>query len=279
MFLLDRICKSSSNEKREKGKSATKPQCDEDVILQKKRTWPKVSIVTPSYNQGEFIEDTILSVKNQNYPNIEHIIIDGGSTDNTLELLKKYKGVYNMRWISGPDRGQSDALNKGFNLANGEIIGWINSDDVYFTCNSIRRVVAELRRETDIDIVFGDLAFINDKNEILGMYGYRPFKYDKLLQFRYNLGQPAVIFRKRVLSENKLREDLHYAMDFEFWCRLGRKYRFKHVEDVIAAFRVHANAKSKKHAEKPEKEKRQIVSEYGNILEYNVYIQIGRAHV
>lgn len=92
---------------------------------------PLVSIVTPSFNQGRFIEETILSVKNQNYPHIEHLIIDGGSTDETLDVIRRYEGTYNLRWVSEPDEGQADALNKGFRLARGEVLGWLNADDTY----------------------------------------------------------------------------------------------------------------------------------------------------
>ena len=104
---------------------------------------PLVSIVTPSYNQGKFIEDTILSVKNQSYPNIEHIVVDAGSTDGTLKILRKYEKEYNLKWVSEPDEGQSDAVNKGFEMAKGEIVDWINSDDVYFDTMTISYVVGK----------------------------------------------------------------------------------------------------------------------------------------
>ena len=114
---------------------------------------PLVSIITPSYNQGMFIEDTILSVKNQDYQNVEHIIIDGGSTDNTMDILKRYEGAYNMRWTSEPDRGQSDARNKGWRASNGQIVGWLNSDDVYLEKNTIGYVVEQFASHQDADIV------------------------------------------------------------------------------------------------------------------------------
>ncbi|MEM2568057.1 MAG: glycosyltransferase, partial [Candidatus Bathyarchaeia archaeon] len=99
-----------------------------------------VSIITPSLNQGRFIRETLLSVKSQDYPCIEHIVIDGGSTDDTLMILKRYEGTYNLRWISEPDEGHSDAVNKGFRMAQGEIVGWLNSDDVYFDRSTVLAV-------------------------------------------------------------------------------------------------------------------------------------------
>ena len=127
-------------------------------------TQPKVSIITPSYNQGQFIEETILSAKNQDYPNIEHIVIDGNSTDSTLDILHKYDN--DIIWISEPDRGQSDALNKGFRIATGEIIGWLNSDDIYLP-GAVKKAVDALMNNPKFDIVYGDYLIIDENSKVL----------------------------------------------------------------------------------------------------------------
>lgn len=162
--------------------------------------WPKISIVTPSYNQGQFIEETILSVKNQDYPNIEHIIVDGGSTDRTLEILKKYEGTYKIYWISEPDEGQADAVNKGFALAKGEIIGWLNSDDVYFDTHVITRVVQCFNRRKNFDIIYGNLALINKTGLILKIDVAPGFTRSRLLRGAF-IPQPAT-FSEGMSSRN-----------------------------------------------------------------------------
>ena len=128
---------------------------------------PLVSIVTPSYNQGKFIEDTILSVKNQNYSNIEHIVVDAGSTDNTVEILKKYEDSYNMRWISEPDEGQSDAIDKGFKMAKGTILTWLNSDDYYLHDQVISKVVYYFKLHKDVHVVTGTGHDVDEKGMFL----------------------------------------------------------------------------------------------------------------
>lgn len=244
----------------------SRPYFNEKIILDKNKSWPKISIITPSLNQGEFIEDTILSVKNQDYPYIEHIIIDGGSTDNTLEILRKYEGVYNMKWVSEKDEGQSDAINKGIDMVNGDIIGWLNSDDTYLFKDTISEVVQTFGRYKEFDVLFGDIAFMNRQGEILRFYAYQNYDYNKLLSYRFNLGQPAVFFKSNVFKKNKLRKDLHYVMDYELWLRLGKKkYKFLHIFEPLAGFRVYPEAKSFKEKEKKllfEREK--IIEEFGN---------------
>jgi len=231
------------------------------------KNFPLVSIITPSYNQGDFIEETILSVKNQDYPNIEHIIVDGGSTDNTLDVLKKYEGTYNMRWISEPDEGQSDAINKGINMASGDIIAWLNSDDVYFFTHSVSEVVDFFRKDKTTDVVFGDLAYIDRKGKVFRIHAYREFNYKNLLQRRYELGQPAMFLRNYVLKENKLRKDLHYVLDYELLLRIGRKYIFKHLPDVLAGMRLYSESKTgtemkSKHS-KFKEEIKPLLAQYG----------------
>ena len=201
-----------------------------------------VSIVTPSYNQGKFIEDTLLSVKNQDYPNIEHIIVDGSSTDNTIEILKKYEGTYNMQWLSEPDEGQSDAVNKGFKMANGEIIGWINSDDGYFDVSAISSVVKYFNEYKDADIIYGDVIKINEKNVLLFIKKSRKFDYASLKKSCF-LEQPAVFFRRNVIDNFELNTNLEIAMDYEYWLRIGKKHKFQYVDRILAVDRTHKKRK------------------------------------
>jgi len=224
---------------------------------------PLVSIVTPSYNQGRFIEDTILSVKNQDYPNIEHIIVDGNSTDNTLDILKKYEGTYNMRWISEPDEGQSDAVNKGFRMAKGEIIGWLNSDDVYFTKDVISYVVKEFSK-SEADVIYGDHVTINENNLILKIRHIVPwFSYARLLRVDF-ICQPSTLSRRTVIQKYQLDIDLDLPMDYEFWLRIAKDdMKFKYVHRILSADRRHTTAKTISRWEEMKADTRKIQEEYG----------------
>ncbi|MEM3433524.1 MAG: glycosyltransferase family 2 protein [Candidatus Methanomethyliaceae archaeon] len=197
-----------------------------------------VSIITPSLNQGRFIRETLLSVKSQDYPYIEHIVIDGGSTDDTLMILKRYEGTYNLRWISEPDEGHSDALNKGFRMAQGEIIGWLNSDDVYFDRGTVRAVVEAFQKHPDADIVYGDCAYIWEDGTVLRIQCVPGFRYNRLLRGCF-LAQPAVFFRRHVVEKHQLDKRLKVAIDYEYWLRIGREYHFYHVPRILAADRNH----------------------------------------
>jgi len=199
---------------------------------------PLVSIVTPSYNQSRFLEENLLSVKSQDYPNIEHIIIDGGSTDGTMEILKRYEGTYNLRWVSEPDEGHADAVNKGFAMAKGEIIGWLNSDDVYFDKGTISAAVKAFQIHPEADIIYGDCAYIWEDGTILRVQCVPGFRYSRLLRGCF-LAQPAVFFRKHVVENHKLDKRLKVAIDYEYWLRLGKQYRFVHIPRILAADRNH----------------------------------------
>lgn len=225
----------------------------------------KISIITPSYNQGVFIEDNILSVKNQDYPNVEHIIVDAGSTDNTIDILKKYEGTYNLRWVSEPDNGQSDAINKGVAMAQGEVFGWLNSDDVYMYTDSISKIMDSFKKNKSADLVFGDLGFIDKHGEIMTFYAHKKFNYRKFMSGRYTLAQQPVFFRDYVLKENQLRVDLEFLMDYELWARIGGKYNFKHINDVSAAIRIYPETKSgsEKYIDKWKEERKKVLSCFG----------------
>ncbi|KDA53095.1 hypothetical protein EG19_07775 [Thermoanaerobaculum aquaticum] len=205
--------------------------------------WPVVSVVTPSLNSGQFIQEAIDSVLGQDYPHIDYLVVDGGSTDKTLSFLKK-RTPY-VRWVSEPDRGQAAAINKGWRMAEGEIIAWLNADDLYRP-GAIREAVSFLQSRPEVDMVYGNCDFIDISGNIIGSYPARPWDHAELLLRAENfVPQPSVFLRRRVLeSVGFLNENLHYAMDFEFWLRLGLEHRVAYVPHRWAAYRWHKGAKS-----------------------------------
>ena len=205
--------------------------------------YPKISIVTPSYNQGKFIEETILSVLNQNYPNLEYIVIDGGSIDNSVEVIKKYQNRI-AYWVSERDRGQSHAVNKGFKRANGDIIGWLNSDDTYLP-QCFKHVVKAFREIPDSDAVYGNFVQTDEKDKVLRKrHVFSRFRYETLLFHPY-LGQPAVFFRKKVLHKvGYLDENLSYAMDWDFLLRMKRRCKMVYINHFLATYRLHTGSKT-----------------------------------
>jgi glycosyltransferase involved in cell wall biosynthesis len=208
---------------------------------------PLVSIITPSFNQGLFIEEAILCVKDQNYPNIEHLIIDGGSTDGTLDVIRRYEGVYNLRWVSEPDEGQADALNKGFKLARGEVLGWLNADDTYQP-GAVRSAVTWLQSHPAVDLVYGHSNYIDESGEILHTNTTPRFSLEKLLWSNI-IPQAAMFFRGRIVEEiGGVKPHLHYVMDWEFVLRIARNYKVQRVPVVWGNFRITPGTKS---VEKP----------------------------
>lgn len=215
-----------------------------------------VSVVTPSYNQAEFIGDTLQSVKRQSYDAVDHIVIDGGSTDGTVSMLEQY----DVEWVSEPDDGQADAINKGFDRASGDIVGWLNSDDVYFDVDVISRVV-EYFECFDADIIYGDIAWLNARSEVLKLWVVPDFDYEMLRRYCF-IEQPAVFFDMGVVKEHKLDTSMETANDYEYWLRLGRKYTFRHVRDVLAGDRNHPARKSLAMREQLEADSERIRSMY-----------------
>ena len=205
------------------------------------QTLPKVSVVTPSYNQGRFIEETILSVISQDYPNLEYIIVDGGSTDNTMSIVKKYQSQISY-YISEPDNGQSDAINKGFSFSTGQILAWINSDDVYLP-GAISAAVHAMK-VTDASVVYGDFELINAESHILDTIRSPDFDAIRLLNGDY-IPQPSTFFRRSAFFDvGRIDESLHYSMDYDLWLKMALGYRFLHVSKTLSKFRLHTDSKT-----------------------------------
>ncbi len=204
---------------------------------------PKVSIITPVLNQVEFIETCIQSVLSQDYPHVEYWVMDGGSTDGTLDVIRRYEGK--LRWASENDKGQSSAINKGFRLAGGDILSWLNADDLLYP-SAVSAVVEAFHQSPEVAVIYGDCDYVDPAGNVLGAYPARPFDYAALLVRAENyIPQPAAFFRKEVLeSVGSLNEDLHYVMDFEYWLRIGARHPMKYLPIKLAALRLQPAAKT-----------------------------------
>ena len=203
---------------------------------------PLVTIVTPSYNQARYLERTILSVLNQDYPNLEYIVIDGGSTDGSVDIIKKYEHKISY-WISEPDRGQSHAINKGFQKATGEIFNWLNSDDILMP-SATTIAVHYLTNNPERGMVYGDRLVIDEKDQVLACVELPSFSLF-FYKFRPWLPQETAFFRRELWSmANGLDESLHYCMDGDLWHRFLQDSTFWHIPFFMGAWRQHATAKS-----------------------------------
>ena len=203
---------------------------------------PLVSIVTPSYNQGQFLEEAILSVLNQDYENIEYIIIDGGSTDNSVEIIRKYAPRL-AYWVSEPDQGQTDALIKGFARARGSILGWLCSDDV-LEPSMVKLSVSYLVKFPNVGLTFGDRVRMDGRGNIYSLQRFPSFRRAHL-RSGLTLPQETTLFRKDAhFAAGGLDESLQMVMDYDLWCRMSAVTKFHHIPAYLGRFRVHPAHKS-----------------------------------
>jgi glycosyltransferase involved in cell wall biosynthesis len=222
--------------------------------------YPLVSVLTPSYNQAAWLPHNLVSVASQTHARVEHIVIDGGSTDGTVELLE---GLDNrVRWRSEPDRGQSHALNKAFGESRGEIIGWLNSDDAYFGPTAIAEAADVFARYPSVAVVYGHAVLVNADNLVLHAMWVPRFKRDLLSRFNYII-QPAAFVRRSALGETLADERYGSAMDRELWLRLARRHAFVRVDRILAVDRHQPDRKIYTRPDLARADLELLVEEYG----------------
>lgn len=231
----------------------------------------KISIVTPSFNQGQFLEETIQSILNQNYTNLEYIIIDGGSTDNSLEIIKKYE-KYLTYWVSEKDNGQTHAINKGFKIATGQFVNWINSDDLLEN-GALNKLNQKIIAHPSIDIIYGDYKAIDKDSKLIYKRKASPYFKNCLYWGRQLSSQPSVFFKKELLNKyGNLNEDINFCMDIEFWIRCAKnRAKFLQINSILGVTRVHSDAKTTNLQQLLYDEHKAIISSYNslNFIENN----------
>jgi glycosyltransferase involved in cell wall biosynthesis len=223
----------------------------------------KISVVTPSFNQAQFIERTIQSVLNQNYPQLEYIVVDGGSTDGTLDVLTTYQS--HLRWISEADRGQAEAINKGFKKASGQIVCWLNADDEYVP-DTFSQVANYFSRHPEARFLYGDAETVDETGRAYGRRGnVRPANFQDLASQGDFIVQPAAFWRADLLNEvGLLDETLRYCLDYEYWLRVSQKYPLHYLPVTLARERFHAQAKTTQATLRRIQEIEAVARRYGN---------------
>jgi glycosyltransferase involved in cell wall biosynthesis len=206
-------------------------------------TMTLVSIITPSYNQSAYLEQTILSVLDQDHSHIEYMVIDGASTDHSVEIIKKYADKLAW-WVSEKDHGQADAINKGFARASGEIIAWLNSDD-YYLPGAVSAAVKVMNENPDAALVYGDMLAVDEHGRTFNTLHYKPLDLQDLLCFQI-IGQPAVFMRRSALQKtNGLNPSFHFLLDHLLWIEIAQHGKILHASQTWAAARYHAEAKNR----------------------------------
>ncbi len=211
--------------------------------MELKASEPLVSIVTPSRNQGRFLEATIQSVLSQDYPRIEYIIVDGGSTDGSVDVIRNHAPQLSW-WISEPDGGQTDAINKGFSHANGEILAWLNSDDTYEP-GAVAAAVQALQACPACGMIYGGAHYIDERGRIVGTFPAAQTDYVRLRQGYVHIPQQAAFFRADLWKTlGPLDTSFYFAMDYDLWLRVAGRTQVKYLPQIWANFRLHTAAKT-----------------------------------
>jgi glycosyltransferase involved in cell wall biosynthesis len=256
--------KFTTNEIRE---FVAKAHFDEGAVLRKDSSWPRISIVTPSYNQGRFLERTILSVLNQDYPNLEYIIMDGRSSDNSVETIRKYER-YLAYWKSQKDEGQAHAIQQGFRRCSGHILAYLNSDDVYLP-GTLRTVGAVFRSRPSVQVLYGNRYLVDEEDRIIGERRLVPCHAPRiarlgLLYGGFGIYQPASFWRRDLYySVGEIDIDFVHCMDNDLFARFSLAgARFHFVREHLAGFRIHLTSKTSNLSHVAEKERAVIRARY-----------------
>jgi glycosyltransferase involved in cell wall biosynthesis len=205
---------------------------------------PLVSVITPSFNQAPFLEETIRSVLEQDYPRIEYIVVDGGSADGSVGIIKRYAHKLAW-WVSEVDKGQADAINKGFGRAKGGILAWLNSDDT-FEPGAVSAAVEYLQAHPEVGMVYADCNFINEQGQVIGKFGAAQTDYKRLRQGYVHIPQQTVFFRAGLWhAAGPLDPSFYFAMDYDLWVRIASRAAIKYLPgQTWANFRIHASGKT-----------------------------------
>ena len=207
----------------------------------------KISVITPSYNQGHFIKETIDSILSQDWDEIEYIVMDGGSTDDTVDILKSYGDQ--IIWKSEKDRGQTHAINKGLEIATGDVLCYLNSDD-FFMPGVIRKVMEKFQSDNNIKWISGDYIIIDENGKEIQSFvaSYKRFlrslPQKSTLEVANYIIQPSTFWRREVYEEfGEFDEDLHLTMDYDYWLRIIQKYPLTNLDEALCSFRIHGDSK------------------------------------